>query len=236
MRRERRKIVSCQICKKEYRANEVFSGEMVKPAIAELIKKDHPEWESNTYICQPDLNHYRAEYVRDVLEMEKGELSNIEEAVLRSIKEQEMLSTNINTEFDRELTFGEKMADRIAEFGGSWGFIIAFFLMIVVWIIVNAVLLISRPFDPYPFILLNLILSCLAALQAPIIMMSQNRQEDKDRMRSEHDYLINLKSEIEIRSLHEKMDHLLMHQWQRLLEIQQIQLDLMKEIAEKRDN
>lgn len=234
MYKEQRQLVNCQICQKQYRLNYALSGELVSPAVIEVIRKDHPDWKMDGYICLKDMNHYRAEYVRDILETEKGELSNIEEAVLKSINEQEMLSTNINTEFDRELSIGEKMADKIAEFGGSWGFIIMFLLIIAVWVIMNGIVFITRAFDPYPFILLNLILSCIAALQAPIIMMSQNRQEDKDRMRSEHDYLVNLKAEIEIRSLHEKMDHLLMHQWQRLLEIQKVQLELMREIAEKR--
>jgi uncharacterized membrane protein len=118
----------------------------------------------------------------------------------------------------------------VAEFGGSWTFILSFFFVLLLWIGVNAALL-ARPFDPYPFILLNLVLSCLAAIQAPIIMMSQNRQEDKDRMRSENDYRTNLKAELEIRHLHEKMDYLVLHQWQRLLEIQELQLELMEAIA-----
>jgi uncharacterized membrane protein len=103
----------------------------------------------------------------------------------------------------------------------------------IFWIALNSFALIWKPFDPFPFILLNLILSCLAAIQAPIIMMSQNRQESKDRLRSEHDYSINLKAELEIRHLHEKIDHLLMNQWQRLLEIQEIQMELMEELAHK---
>ncbi|MEJ2066841.1 MAG: DUF1003 domain-containing protein, partial [Deltaproteobacteria bacterium] len=93
--------------------------------------------------------------------------------------------------------------------------------------------LILKPFDPYPFILLNLVLSCLAAIQAPIIMMSQNRQEDKDRLQSQHDYLVNLKAELEIRHLHDKVDHLINNQWQRLLEIQEIQTELMEGLALK---
>jgi len=101
----------------------------------------------------------------------------------------------------------------------------------VIWIALNSVLLLRRPFDPYPFILLNLVLSCLAAIQAPVIMMSQNRQESKDRLRSQHDYRVNLKAELEIRQLHDKIDHLLSHQWERLVEIQQIQIDLLSELA-----
>ena len=123
------------------------------------------------------------------------------------------------------------MADRIADFGGSWTFILSFGGFILVWVVINTIVLIARPFDPYPFILLNLFLSCLAAIQAPIIMMSQNRQELRDRLRSENDYRVNLKAELEIRHLHEKLDHLLQHQWERLIEIQQIQIELMNELT-----
>jgi uncharacterized membrane protein len=152
---------------------------------------------------------------------------------MRSLKEQETISKNINTEFERRLTFGERVADRVAEFGGSWRFIISFFFVLVAWIAINSIVLLLRPFDPYPFILLNLVLSCLAAIQAPIILMSQNREESKDRLRSEHDYRVNLKAELEIRALGEKIDHLVSHQWQRLLEIQQIQTELMQELGRK---
>jgi len=152
---------------------------------------------------------------------------------MKSMKDQGLLAKNVNVEFDRKLTLGERLADKVAEFGGSWRFIITFFIVMVMWIIMNSVLLLRKPFDPYPFILLNLVLSCLAAIQAPIIMMSQNRQEAKDRLRSEQDYRVNLKAELEIRYLHEKIDHLLAQQWQRLVEIQQIQMDLMEELVRK---
>jgi len=169
-----------------------------------------------------------------VLEEEKGELSTLEEQVVRSLREQELLSKNVDLEFEQQLTFGERMADRIAEFGGSWRFVIGFLVIVVVWVVVNAVVLLWRPFDPYPFILLNLVLSCLAALQAPVILMSQNRQEAKDRLRGEHDYRVNLKAELEIRLLHTKLDQLLTHQWQRLLEIQRIQTELIDELVRNR--
>ncbi|MEX1313730.1 MAG: DUF1003 domain-containing protein [Desulfotignum sp.] len=129
------------------------------------------------------------------------------------------------------MTLGEALADRIATFGGSWRFILFFGFVLMFWILINTIALAARPFDPYPFILLNLILSCLAAIQAPVIMMSQNRQEAKDRLRSEHDYRINLKAELEIRHLHEKIDHLLSRQWERLAEIQEIQIELLSEVA-----
>src|SRR4029077_12591218 len=138
--------------------------------------------------------------------------SAIEEEVIKSLRDQELLSENLNTEFESKLTFGEHVADNVAKFGGSWRFIISFGVVLVLWIIINSIVLLRKPFDPYPFILLNLVLSCLAAIQAPVIMMSQNRQEAKDRLRSEHDYMVNLKAELEIRHLHAKMDQLLTHQ------------------------
>lgn len=223
----------CQICKGQKKLNEVIPAELVREALVETIRKNYPDWSSSGFICISDLNQFRANYVKNVLEREKGEISTIEEQVIRSVKENELLSKNINTEFEQKLTFGERLADKIADFGGSWNFIIIFGGVLLLWVAVNSMIIISRPFDPYPFILLNLVLSCLAAIQAPVILMSQNRQESRDRLRSEHDYLINLKAELEIRHLHEKIDHLLMNQWQRLLEIQQIQMELMEELAHK---
>jgi uncharacterized membrane protein len=152
------------------------------------------------------------------------------------LREHEILSSDISKQFQTKLTFGERLSDRIAEFGGSWKFLITFFSILVVWVIINGVLLMTRAWDPYPFILLNLILSCLAAVQAPIIMMSQNRAEARDRLRAENDYKINLKAELEIRHLHEKIDHLLRGQYNRLLEIQQIQIELLEELGRKRES
>lgn len=131
------------------------------------------------------------------------------------------------------ITFGQRLADKVASFGGSWTFIISFGIFITIWILFNIFFLQSKSFDPFPFILLNLILSCIAALQAPVIMMSQNRQEEKDRERSKKDYMINLKSELEIRILHEKIDHLMMHQQQDLIEIQEVQIDMMNDILKR---
>ena len=202
--------------------------------MVETIRKQHPDWSSTGFICLADLNHFRSAYVEDVLQEEKGELTALEQEVVQSLREHELLSTNINLEFERDLTFGERLADRVADFGGSWRFILIFAGVLVVWIGVNSAVLLWRPFDPYPFILLNLVLSCLAAIQAPIIMMSQNRQEAKDRLRAEHDYRVNLKAELEIRHLTGKVDLLLTHQWQRLLEIQRIQMELMEELVHKR--
>ena len=138
-----------------------------------------------------------------------------------------------NVEFAEHMTFGQRVADKVAQFGGSWTFIGTFLLTMVLWMILNGQL--KKPFDPYPFILLNLCLSCVAALQAPVIMMSQNRQEAKDRLRAENDYKVNLKAELEIRHLHEKLDHQLQRQWERLAELQRMQLELLEEIVADRE-
>lgn len=233
MATKQEEIIQCQICKEQKMLGEVMSGELIRSSVVETIKKKYPDWSLQGFICLPCLNHIRADYVQDVLETEKGELSALEEEVIKSLRDQELLSENLNTEFESKLTFGERVADSVAKFGGSWRFIISFGVFLMLWMIINSSVLLRRLFDPYPFILLNLILSCLAAIQAPIIMMSQNRQEAKDRLRSEHDYRVNLKAELEIRHLHAKMDQLLTHQWSRLLQIQQIQVELMEEIVNR---
>jgi len=206
----------------------------LRPSILAEIVKEQPDFSASGYICTDDLNHFRFKYVEDIMRSEKGELSELDQEVLQSLQRHELLSSNPEEEMDRTRTAGERLADLIADFGGSWKFIIMFFAFIFIWMLVNTLLLIFRPFDPYPFILLNLMLSLLAAIQAPIIMMSQNRQEDKDRVRAENDYKVNLKAELEIRHLHEKLDHLISNQWERLLDIQQLQMDLMTEIMASR--
>jgi uncharacterized membrane protein len=223
----------CQICQESKSPHNGMIGELVRPSLVEFIKKRVPQWEPKGFICLEDLGAFRKDYVKDVLEDELGELSALDHEVIQSLQQHEILSSDISKQFETKLTFGERLSDRIASFGGSWRFIITFGVVIVLWIAINVVLLAIRAFDPYPFILLNLILSCLAALQAPVIMMSQNRVETRDRLRAENDYKVNLKAELEIRHLHEKIDHLLRSQYNRLFEIQQIQIELLEELGRK---
>lgn len=197
----------------------------------DLIHKEHPEINSKKSISVSELNLYRQKYLSDYLIHEVGELSTLEEDVLKTIEQQKIITTQregLNAAAD--YSFGQRLADKVASFGGSWRFIILFGIFIIIWMVINIVFLLDKGFDPYPFILLNLILSCLAALQAPVIMMSQNRQEEKDRERAKQDYMVNLKAELEIRILHEKLDHLIMHQQQELLNIQQVQVEMMEDI------
>jgi len=223
----------CAICGKNFSPQDLIPASAIREVITTEILHDHPDWSPESFICRSDLAKYRANYVSSLLESEKGELTNLEQEVLNSIREQELLVRNVDAELEQTWSFGERLADRIAAFGGSWAFLMCFGAFLALWIIMNSIVLFWHPPDPYPFIFLNIVLSCLAAVQAPIIMMSQNRQEAKDRIRSQHDYQVNLKAELEIRSLNDKMDHLLLHQWDRLAKIQEIQLDLLSEIRKK---
>jgi uncharacterized membrane protein len=224
---------TCAICGKTFPPRELMAGAVVRPKVADEIRRAHPDWSPEHFICHADLATFRGKYVHSLLESEKGELTSLEQDVLRSLREHELLASNVDAELEQSWTFGQRLADRIAAFGGSWSFLIVFGVLLSLWVLMNSLVLLWRPVDPYPFILLNLVLSCLAAIQAPIIMMSQNRQEAKDRQRAEHDYQVNLKAELEIRQLHEKIDHLLSHQWERLVEIQEVQLELLSEIGKR---
>ncbi|TPE45950.1 DUF1003 domain-containing protein [Pontibacter mangrovi] len=230
MRHHQEPFGLCQVTKKHLPRHQLVSGKAIRQSILQLIKQDYPDFDEEKYVSAVVLAKYRKLYLQHMLEQELGELSELEEDVVKSINKQELLSSNIEKELEEQLSLGDRLADMIASFGGSWTFILIFFSFLFLWMAVNVYLLATRPFDPYPFILLNLILSCLAAIQAPIIMMSQNRQEAKDRQRSQHDYKVNLKAELEIRLLHEKVDHLLTHQNQHLVEIQQVQLDMLEDI------
>jgi len=223
----------CTICGKTFSARAVLAAETLREPIFQLIQAEHPSWSRDSFICDRDLARYRATYVHSLLESEKGDLTALEREVLESLREHELLSENVDAAFEQERDFGERLADRIAELGGSWTFLILFAVFLTFWIVINSLALFWRPMDPYPYILLNLLLSCLAAVQAPVIMMSQNRQEAKDRLRARHDYQVNLKAELEIRQLHEKVDHLLSHQWERLVEIQEVQLELLSELTRR---
>lgn len=231
MNKRSSKTYTCKVCNKEKNFKELLPGNLVRAALQEKIKEKFPDWSSEDYICFTDLNLYRNEYIKSVLEKDKGDITSLDQEVIRSFKEYELISENIENDIDENISFGEKLADKVAVFGGSWHFLILFFVFLFSWIIINSIFLIKNPVDPFPYILLNLFLSCLASLQAPIIMMSQNRQEKKDRIRSYSDYKTNLKAELEIRMLNEKVDLLIKHQWQRLLEIQEIQMDLIQEIS-----
>jgi uncharacterized membrane protein len=219
---------TCSISGKQLPRRQLVSLDEVGPNLAEQIRNDHPELPPDSLISEEVVNKYRARYVEALLEAEFGELGEIEQNVARSLATNATLVENIEAKFAGKRTLGERLSDDLAKFGGSWTFLIAFAVVLGCWVTLNVAQGMDRAFDPYPFILLNLVLSCVAAVQAPIIMMSQKRQEAKDRLRSLNDYQVNLKAELEIRQLHEKIDHLLNRQWHRLVEIQKLQMELME--------
>ncbi|WP_223877887.1 DUF1003 domain-containing protein [Histidinibacterium aquaticum] len=216
----------CAVCGSE--RNQLVALSSVRPSISALIREMHPELPTDARICRADLARFRRLYLENLLKDERGRLSDLDREVLESLETGQPLSAG--TRPSPPVTFGEAMADRIANFGGSWTFLLGFLATVFTWMVVNVVGVLGGGFDPYPFILLNLVLSCLAAIQAPVIMMSQRRQEAKDRQRSESDYQVNLKAELEIRALHEKLDH----QWDQLVRIQQAQIELMEDALEQR--
>lgn len=222
----------CEICGKTFPEGQLITGHGIRHEIERLIVKDHPTWNDSDLICLDDFNIYRVKYISGLIEDEKGSVETLKDEVVNSISQNEFISIDTSIS-DEPAKFGDRISDKVASFGGSWKFIISFSIILVVWIIINSLVLLFKPFDPFPFILLNLILSCVAAMQAPIIMMSQNRQEKKDRIQSQNDYKINLKSEIEIRTLHEKVDHLLLDQWSKMMRIQEMQIEILEEIRTK---
>ena len=226
----------CAVTGKSQPITKLFVLRELRPNIAHTLRVRHPELAEDSRVSLDTVNAARLEYMRDLLETQVGDLTRLDEEVVESLHKHEVLSERplSETEEVHQLTFGQRLADKIADFGGSWTFIISFCLFLMLWIVINAGVLLKQPFDPYPFILLNLMLSFLASLQAPVIMMSQNRQEARDRQHAEGDYKINLKAELEIRHLHEKMDYLLHQHATKLMEVQQIQLDLLRELAHGR--
>lgn len=227
------KTFRSDISNKEFPISEKVSAKIIRHSILNLIQKDFPQFTHESYLSKSELNLYREKSISEYLVKEVGEMNELEKTVLSSVTNNNTLTDKIEGDEEQILSAGQKIADKMAKFGGSWTFIISFGVFILIWISLNVYWLANKGFDPYPFILLNLILSCLAALQAPVIMMSQNRQEEKDRDRSKKDYMINLKSEIEIRTLHEKIDHFIMDQQQELLELQKIQIEMMTDILKQ---
>ncbi|MDQ0505302.1 DUF1003 domain-containing protein [Xanthobacter agilis] len=226
--------VICGVCAQTFPLDQTVPLAELRPALAAFARESHPDLGAEGLVCLKDLARLRAAFVARLLERERGELGALEIEVVESLAANETLAEDVEKSFERERTFGDRMADALAMFGGSWGFIGVFAAILVVWIVFNLITVGRAQFDPYPFILLNLVLSCLAAIQAPVIMMSQKRVEVRDRMRAENDFKVNLKAELEIRHLHEKLDHLLGQQWERLAQIQEIQLDVLEAMNGRR--
>ena len=221
------------ISNENFPVKEQVKGNTIRQSILDLIQVDFPNFKEKDSISESEYNLYREKYITQFLTKQKRQLSNMEKTVLDTISENTTISDKLEVDEKLDLTFGQRVADNVATFGGSWTFIISFGVFLFIWILINVLFLGSKSFDPFPFILLNLILSCIAALQAPVIMMSQNRQEEKDRERAKKDYMINLKSELEIRTLHEKVDHLIIQQQEEFIELQKVQIEMMTDILNK---
>lgn len=228
-----RKLRTCRLCGKEFERRLLVPSASLRPAQFEHIAARHPEWRHDAWICQPCLALERLDFQMSRMAAERGELSEVETEIAHKASEHLTLAEDIEQQFQTQITLGQRLADRVATVGGSWPFVLGFFAILLVWVGVNSLLLRNEAFDPYPYILLNLVLSCLAAIQAPIIMMSQNRLSARDRLQANQDFRINLKAELEVSSLHEKVDHLLHSQWQHMVELQELQIDLLTELASR---
>ena len=223
---------TCTLCDKTFPRRNMLANAAVRPQVATHIAHNFPErWTETGRICRTCLSRERLHYVTDRLTEEKGTLSGVEEEVAKKAGMHLTIARDIDAQFQAATTFGQRAADTVARVGGSWAFVLSFLVLLVVWMAINTFALRNTAFDPYPYILLNLVLSCLAALQAPIIMMSQNRSSERDRVESTHDYETDLKAEIEIASLHDKVDHLLHAQWERMIELQEMQMELLTELT-----
>lgn len=227
--------VLCFITKKLVPTSEATQGNSIRPSVYELIRLKFPDFSEKSYISEDELSKFKTEHIRNLLVHERGKLSDMEKAVAETVAKHDFMSKDFTKEEEHTHTLAEKISDKIAEFGGSWSFIISFLIFMAVWICFNAYWLTTKAFDPYPFILLNLILSCVASLQAPIIMMSQNRSEKKDRARNINNYMVGLKTEIDIRHLHEKTDRLLAIHIQNINEMHELQMETLEKVLKRID-
>ena len=220
---------TCSVCGATVDTRYLANPAKLEDGILEMIQRDYPAWDGKRGVCAKCRETYRAKKFLGYLETEFQKITDMERNLVGKIARRGRISKEIHEEFEEKMTFGERVADKVAQFGGSWTFILIFGGVLFFWMFINvAALFFKQPFDPYPFILLNLGLSALAALQAPVIMMSQNRQAAKDRLEAQHDYEINMMAELEIRDLHDKMDSLRLKQWHELWQMQQRQIEILE--------
>ncbi len=224
------KVFTSAISRKSFPVSMQVKFHSVDNLILEIIHQKYPEFSAGDSLSIHELNEFRRDYITSKIIAEFGAVNQLKQQVIDSIQSDSLVSADDAQTDETQLSWAQQLSDKVAAFGGSWTFIIAFLVGMLLWMSINTFWFFHVTFDPFPFIFLNLILSCIAALQAPIIMMSQNRQEEKDRERAKKDFRVNLKSELEIRLLHNKLDHLMMHQQQELIEIQKIQMDMLNDI------
>lgn len=226
------------ICFIDHQKHMVIDGRYLKdlePATRNLIKSDYPSAKVTDFICDHDLLKYQLMRVDGMVRSDVKQTRKINRRLTRAMQSDDYEIVDVNENLEKTLTFGQRVSDAVARFGGSWGFIGVFTFVLVAWMFVNGAGIFGIKFDPFPFILLNLALSCIAAIQAPIIMMSQNRAADRDRMNSENDYHVNLKSEHELRILHAKLDNLTQNQLPHTLEIQKLEIEILGQIRNELD-
>ncbi|MEJ6399678.1 DUF1003 domain-containing protein [Nicoliella lavandulae] len=207
----------------------MYLYELDRP-LANQIKNEHPKANDDSFICNQHLLDYRMQRIDQMIRSDQIRNQKINRRLTKALRDDNYEVTDVNQILRDSQTFGEKVADGVAHFGGSWTFILIFLAVLIGWMVLNVTHLFGIHFDPYPFILLNLCLSCVAAIQAPIIMMSQNRSDNRDRMDAENDFHVNLKSEHELRILHAKLDHLNQSQIPHSVEILRLQLEMIGEI------
>ncbi|GEO59128.1 DUF1003 domain-containing protein [Companilactobacillus bobalius] len=220
----------CVICGNRFTITEGLFLRDLSDLLKEQVIQTNKYAKESSFICLKDLQKLRIDRMQKTIDQDLKIDHQMSDQLQKELEKDTYVIKNINDTVYGKRTRGQKMADAVAKFGGSWQFIITFSIIIILWMTINVLHLFGISFDPYPFILLNLFLSCVAALQAPIIMMSQNRQADRDRFDSENDYRTNTKSEMEIRVLHEKMDQLNEVQWPHILDIQKMQIEVLSEI------
>lgn len=201
--------------------------------LQEIIKKQHPDIASGAFISHKNLTYYRLLFLEEIIDKANRKNDYVREAVYDATKHQGYTALDVQDQLDRKITFGQKIADDVARFGGSWTFIITFICFMGAWMALNVLKPFGIVFDKYPFILLNLALSTLAAIQAPLIMMSQNRASDYDRLQAKNDYNVNKVSEEGIRLLHTKLDHLVQQDQSDLLEIQKLQTEMLASLTKQ---
>ncbi|KRN98939.1 DUF1003 domain-containing protein [Companilactobacillus kimchiensis] len=220
----------CAICGNRFTLMEGLFLRDLSDLLKEQVLKTNSYAKESSFICLKDMQKLRLARMQTIIDQDLKVDQDMGAKLQRELEKDTYVITNINDTVYGKRTTGQRLADAVAKFGGSWGFIITFVVILVVWMTINIVHLFGINFDPYPFILLNLFLSCVAAIQAPIIMMSQNRSAERDRFDSENDYKTNMKSEMEIRILHQKLDQLNEVQWPHILDIQKMQIEVLSEI------
>ncbi|GAB6093407.1 DUF1003 domain-containing protein [Furfurilactobacillus curtus] len=222
--------VHCLVDQKSFDLVDGVFLEDLDGSLKALIRQDFPKATNQDFICSEHLVHYRLLKMDQMIAKDYRQNHKLNQKLTRVLAKDTYQAIDVREQLEHSLTVGQRVADAVAHFGGSWPFIISFITVMIGWIVINSLHLFGVHFDPYPFILLNLFLSMVAAIQAPLIMMSQNRAAEYDRLQSINDYHVNLKSEEEIRVLHSKVDHLIQQDQPNLLAIQKIQTEMLGSI------